>query len=101
MTADFSVSSFPALQITITPISRPVRAAIRHHKHNLPQRLGKLTIRVAINGARRRVVMLPTLPMMAPSSMPTLTASMPRAIDKTNVEVKSPMAKKQAPKQQA
>ena len=24
-------------------------AAVRHHKHNLPQHLGKLTIRVAIN----------------------------------------------------
>jgi hypothetical protein len=28
---------------------RAAWAAVRHHKHNLPQHLGELTIRVAIN----------------------------------------------------
>jgi hypothetical protein len=30
-------------------LPRAAWAAVRHHKHNLPQHLGKLTIRVAIN----------------------------------------------------
>jgi hypothetical protein len=29
--------------------ARAAWAAVRHHKHNLPQHLGELTIRVAIN----------------------------------------------------
>jgi hypothetical protein len=36
--------------------------AVRHHKHNLPQHLGELTIRVAINRNAEALHVLPTLP---------------------------------------
>jgi integrase len=72
--------------------------AVRHHKHNLPQHLGELTIRGAI-GTRRRFMMLPTLPNDArDGESHSRSSSMSRATGRNQTSERKAMAKKRAPK---